>query len=185
MFRLTSVVSTLLLISSSLCYQFSFKLSKQFDEGKNPEPDAVGSLLFTSKTESDLIPGWDVNASLVIACDELKTFQIKPSFEIHGGVVRTQRQISSYSGATSESTPVDLKNFIRLWNAGFGRSKNPVVGITIAYQAGFAEIKYEIANGDLIRKLESLKTPYEYKKEKYEIKGEKSNQQSQWASIFF
>ena len=62
-----------------------------------------------------------------------------------------------------------LRDFIRLWNAGFGRSKNPVVGFEIKNVEGGAEVKYEIVNGDLYSHLESLETAYEYKQEDYEI----------------
>ena len=182
-----SFLLLLLFISGTKNYKHSFKLSKNFDDCKDPSADSFGSLVFTSQTKSDHIPGWEVFASIVIPCEEIKSFQIIPSFDIHGGVVRTSRQISSYSGASSESSPVNVKNFIRLWNAGFGRSKNPVVGLDVVYGRGFAKIKYLIANGDMISKLESLKIPYEFQVEKYEVKNKKKKRKAddnEW-DIFF
>ena len=170
--KLLSLISILFFISTLSCYKFSFKLSKDFEDcdSESPSPDSYGMLLLTSRTKTQNIPSWSVNASLAIPCDQMKTFQIKPSFNIHGGTVRTKRNITSYSGAASEASVVDLTDFIRLWNAGFGRSKNPVVGIDIEVNGGFAEIKYQIVNGDLVNQLDSLGMAYKYRQEDYSVK---------------
>ena len=152
---------SLFLISASVCFSTSLKITNNFVACESAKKNRLGRVDILAKTDSDTIKGWRVFSSFVVPCDKLDTFQVETDTIVNGGLVQVDGDKQFFSGKGSTSAPVSARVFaenLEGWESAV--DSGSIEAIHLISQNNKVSLSYKYVNPDLLKLLEAKEEDY-------------------------
>ena len=168
---MSRIISILLLICSSFCFNTTFRIkSNIFRCDNSNKKKRLARVLIMAKTESDLIKGWSVFGSFVVPCSQIDTFMVEVDTIENGGIVNIDGQENSFPGKGAVMGPISARVFVESQTENKSSVDNGSIDqIVISNQNNLVRISYKYVNPKMLKLLESFKEPYVHGKTIYNV----------------